>query len=66
MKKALSILLIIAMIMGLAISVSAEQPVSTVLESTNIVNVTGKLESGGDFVYVLLTSDSDVKYINSL
>ena len=62
MKKLISIFLVFAMLLS-AVCVFAAQPESQVLESTNIVNVTGKVASG-DTVNVLLKDGETVKYIN--
>ncbi len=63
MKKIVSILLAISMLLSVTV-VLAENPKSTVLESTNIVNVTGKLTDGGESVNILLLEGENVKYIN--
>ena len=62
MKKIIGILLAFAMLLSVT-SVSAAPPTSKVLESTNIVNVTGFAEGGGT-VNILLKDGETVKYIN--
>jgi len=62
MKKIISILLTLAMLMSV-VGVCAAEPASKVLESTNIVNVTGFVDSG-ETVNILLKDGEDVKYIN--
>lgn len=64
MKKIVSLLLCITMILA-CICTSAEAPDSSVLKSTNIVNVVGNLEDGSDYVNILLMDKSkNVMYIN--
>ena len=62
MKKLVSVLLVFAMLLS-AFSVLGAEPASKVLPSTNIVNVTGNVESG-DTVNILLKDGEIVKYIN--
>ncbi len=61
MKKLISIFLVFAMLLSV-VSVSAATPDSKVLESTNVVNVTGYAE--GETVNILLMDGETVKYIN--
>ena len=63
MKKIVSILLAISMLLSVT-SVFAAEPTSKVLDDTNIVNVTGYVESGDTVNILLLDDNKDVKYIN--
>ncbi len=65
MKKALSLLLALAMVLSFVTTVCAT-PDATVLESTNIVNVVGKLENGGSTVNVLILDGEEIKHINEV
>lgn len=65
MKRFVSVVLALTMLLTCANIALAAEPDSKVLGSTNIVNVTGKLADGGDYVNVLLLDASNnVKYID--
>ncbi len=63
MRKIISILLCLSMLLSVT-SVFAAEPISKVLDDTNIVNVTGYVESGDTVNILLLDDNKDVKYIN--
>ena len=62
MKKIIGIVLVLSMILSTLCAFAAE-PASKVLESTNIVNVTGFV-ADGETVNILLKEGETVKYIN--
>lgn len=64
MKRVLALMLVAVMIFSFAGVAIAAEPISKVLDSTNIVNVTGQLTEGGQFINVLLKDGEEVKYIN--
>lgn len=64
MKRIVSVFLVLTMILSFASVTLAAEPASQVLKSTNIVNVTGSLANGGNYVNILLMDGEDVKYIN--
>lgn len=64
-KRLVALILVAVMVLSFASVAMAASIESKVLDSTNIVNVTGRLTEGGDFVNVLLLDQSgNVKYIN--
>ena len=57
MKKVVSIMLCLAMMLSFVTTVCAA-PEATVLESTKIVNIVGKLDQGNTKVNVLIRDDN--------
>lgn len=65
MKKVLSIVLVLAMLLSFANVALAAKPVAERLDTTSIVNVTGKV-SEGKYVNLLLLDGEEVKHIQEV
>lgn len=65
MKKVLSIVLVFAMLLSFANVALAAEPVAERLDTTSIVNVTGKV-SEGKYVNLLLLDGEEVKHIQEV
>ena len=65
MKKLLSVILALSMILSLVGTVSAA-PEAQMLESTSIVNVTGKVNDGAFVTLMLLEEDDTIKHIQEV
>lgn len=65
MKKLLSIMLVLAMVLSIAGTAMAE-PVSERYDGTSIVNVTGKVDEGSYVNLLLLDAEDNVKHIQEV
>jgi len=63
MKKIVSFIIVLSMLLSFA-TVSFAAPEVSTLNSTDIVNIVGKLEDGGQRIKVLLKKDNAIEYIN--
>jgi len=63
MKKVFSVVLIFTMLLSFAGTALAADPVAEKLDSTSIVNVTGKVDNGKYVTLLLLDSSDSVKHV---